>query len=131
MSYRNDVTERRLVVILTFVYTPVANLDEALAFYRDTLGLKEAWREGESTVSFELPGTDVQLMIDQADASARPGPIFIIDSVEEFYGSRRDELRFRSEPEGIPGGSIVSLEDPAGNRIYVMDQALERVGAEA
>ena len=110
---------------LTFVYAPVPNLKEVLPFYRDTLGLKEAWREGDGTVSFELPGTNVQLMIDQAEDGAQPGPIFIVESVEELFATRAEELRFRSEPQRIPGGFLVSLEDPAGNWIYVMDESLE------
>jgi hypothetical protein len=44
---------------LTFIYQSVKGLPAALAFYRDELGLDEAWREGESTVAFELPGSPV------------------------------------------------------------------------
>jgi hypothetical protein len=33
-------------------------------FYRDELGLDEAWREGDGTVAFELPGSSVRLMLD-------------------------------------------------------------------
>jgi catechol 2,3-dioxygenase-like lactoylglutathione lyase family enzyme len=41
---------------LTFFYLPVADLKEALALYRDTLGWQEAWREGDTTTSLRLPG---------------------------------------------------------------------------
>jgi hypothetical protein len=39
-----------------------------LALYRDELGWEEAWREGDTTVSLKLPGTDVQLMLDRTQA---------------------------------------------------------------
>lgn len=42
---------------LTFMYQSVDDLPAALAFYRDALGFQEAWREGDSTVAFELPGS--------------------------------------------------------------------------
>ena len=59
---------------LEFLYMPTRDLGAALALYRDGLGWQEAWREGESTVSLALPGTDVQLMLDVAGPDDRaPG----------------------------------------------------------
>jgi catechol 2,3-dioxygenase-like lactoylglutathione lyase family enzyme len=33
----------------------VADVKQALGFYRDTLGWEEAWREGETTTSLGMP----------------------------------------------------------------------------
>jgi hypothetical protein len=106
---------------LEFVYTPVAKIDEALALYRDGLGLTEAWREGENTVALDLPDSDVKLMLDVADASARPGPLFVVHSVAGF----RDEHPSLSYTESleIPGGWLTSFSDPWSNVVYVMDQS--------
>jgi catechol 2,3-dioxygenase-like lactoylglutathione lyase family enzyme len=49
---------------LSYFYVSVPELQPALAFYRDELGLDEAWREGDGTVAFELPGSSVRLMLD-------------------------------------------------------------------
>jgi hypothetical protein len=116
---------------LQFLYTPVKDLNAALALYRDALGWDEAWREGESTVSLKLPGTGVQLMLDKAESIEGLGPIFLVESVERFHAERPGELRTREEPQEIPGGFIVTYEDTSGNPIYVMDQALESSGVEA
>jgi predicted enzyme related to lactoylglutathione lyase len=115
---------------LTFIYLPVADLKEALKLYRDTLGWEEAWREGETTTSLRLPGSEVQLMLDQEDGSGTygPGPIFEVDSVKEFHARHRGELRFRFEPTEIPGGWWSAFEDPSGNLIYVLDQSTAGAG---
>src|SRR3712207_1956572 len=108
---------------LEFLFVPTRDLGAALALYRDGLGLQEAWREGESTVSLALPGTDVQLMLVADDPAAAPGPIFVVDSVHDFHGGRPAGLRARGEPEAIPGGYLATYEDPSGNTVYVMDQS--------
>jgi hypothetical protein len=108
---------------LEFLYMPTRDLGAALALYRDGLGWQEAWREGESTVSLALPGTEVQLMLDVAGPDAAVGPMFVVDSVHEFHTGRPSELRIKTEPEGIPGGFMATFEDQSGNTIYVMDQS--------
>jgi catechol 2,3-dioxygenase-like lactoylglutathione lyase family enzyme len=108
---------------LTFFYLPVADLKEALALYRDTLGWQEAWREGDTTTSLRLPGTEIELMVDADDGSMTPGPVFEVDSVQEFFARHRGELRFRFEPKEIPGGFWSAFEDPSGNLTYVLDQS--------
>jgi catechol 2,3-dioxygenase-like lactoylglutathione lyase family enzyme len=116
---------------LEFLYTPVTDLTAALALYRDTLGWQEAWREGESTVSLKLPGTEVQMMLNEAESTEGMGPMFVVESVERFHADRPSGLGTREEPEQIPGGFMVTYEDAAGHPIYVMDQVLESNGAEA
>jgi catechol 2,3-dioxygenase-like lactoylglutathione lyase family enzyme len=110
---------------LEFLYMPVTDLNAALALYRDSLGWEEAWREGDSTVSLKLPDSEVQLMLDSTDPSAASGPIFVVESVEKFHAGRPGALTTRAEPQEIPGGFMVTYEDPSGNTIYVLDQVLE------
>ena len=107
---------------LEFVYLPVARLDEALALYRDELGLSEAWREGETTVGLDLPDSDVKLMLDVDDSNARPGPMFVVASVAAFR-SDHPSLGYNGEASEIPGGWMTSFSDPWGNAVYVMDQS--------
>jgi len=107
---------------LEFLCVPTRDLSAALALYRDGLGWQEAWREGETTVSLTLPGTEVQLMLDATDPDAAFGPIFVVDSVHDFHTGRPSELRTTVEPAAIPGGFMATYEDPSGNTIYVLDQ---------
>jgi predicted enzyme related to lactoylglutathione lyase len=113
---------------LEFWYAPTSDLSAALTLYRDQLGWNEAWREGDTTVSLQLPDTNVQLMLDKVDgagSAARPGPFFVVDSVAEFSAGRPEGLRACGDIEEIPGGFMATFEDPSGNLIYVMDQSTE------
>ena len=106
-----------------FWYAPVADLSAALALYRDQLGWEEAWREGDDTVSLQLPGTEVQLLLDAAETTLAAGPIFVVDSVRDFQAGHGGSLRWRFPPFEIPGGLLGGFEDDSGNVLYVMDQA--------
>ena len=75
---------------LTFLYQPVKDLKESVAFYRDTLGFDESWREGESTAAFKLPGSEVELMLDvPPDTGPRwgAGGFYAVDSVDSSVAS--------------------------------------------
>ncbi|PSL03254.1 extradiol dioxygenase family protein [Haloactinopolyspora alba] len=112
---------------LAFFYQSVQDLPAALAFYRDDLGLDEAWREGESTVAFELPGSSVQLMVDQRpsdDERWESGAVFEVDDVEAFVKERHG-FRWLGETLEIPGGRLAAFADPSGNVIQVLDQSAE------
>lgn len=112
---------------LEFLYTPTRDLQAALALYRDELGWEEVWREGESTVSLKLPGTDVQLMLDAAepDDGSAFGPIFVLDDARRFFAERPAALGAATEPDEIPGGFMATFKDPSGNTLYVMDQSTD------
>ena len=109
---------------LTFLYQPVDDLEAAVAFYRDTLGLDESWREGKTTAAFKLPGTEVELMLDVPDAGdgeRRAGGFFGVDDVDRFFAEHA-----RVTPVGevidVPGGRAASFLDPAGNLLRIFDQ---------
>lgn len=107
---------------LSLIYMPVKDLAAALALYRDTLGFEEAWREGDLTAGLTLPGTEVELMLDQdSPEDDKPGPFFQVDDVDAFYAARKDELAFVAPPTSIPPGRYVAFDDPSGNRIHVLD----------
>jgi catechol 2,3-dioxygenase-like lactoylglutathione lyase family enzyme len=108
------------VMKLTFVYAPVSDLPAALAYYRDTLGLDESWREGDHTVAFALPDTDVQIMVSVDTDPA--GPMYIVDDAAAWVAAH-PELTPLSDVSEIPDGAVVRYADPAGNAFYVFDQA--------
>lgn len=109
---------------LVFHYLPVKDIKAALALYRDTLGFEESWREGDNTCGLRLPGTDVQLMIDQdTPPDDKPGPFFEVDSVDAFYAANVEKLSFNGAPKDIPPGRYVSFDDPSGNRVHLLDMS--------
>jgi catechol 2,3-dioxygenase-like lactoylglutathione lyase family enzyme len=103
----------------SFIILPVHNLKSTLTFYRDQLGLLEAWREGEDTVAFHLPNTDILLLL-EAGSSLTAGPGFIIASVDEFYNAHQGEFNFLSAPVDIRPGRLVIAKDPAGNTLQFL-----------
>lgn len=104
---------------LTFVYAPVPDLAAAITHYRDTLGLDESWREGDHTVAFQLPDSDVEIMVSVDDAPA--GPMYVVDDLAAFAAAHPD-LPVAIQPTEIPDGHLAGFTDPAGNLMYVLDQ---------
>ena len=110
---------------LEFLFAPTADLQGSLALYRDTFGCQEMWREGDRTVTLSLPGTDVQLMLDANDPRAPFGPLFVVESVQQFHDQRPDALQVIEAPAEIPGGFLATYVDAGGVTIYVMDQSTD------
>jgi catechol 2,3-dioxygenase-like lactoylglutathione lyase family enzyme len=116
---------------LTFLYQPVADLEAAVSFYRDELGLDESWREGKTTAAFRLPGTEVELMLDVPPDNGpewKAGGFFAVDSVDGFVAEHPD-IDWVGEVIDVPGGRSAAFRDPAGNTLHLLDQsAPEPVG---
>lgn len=111
------------VMQLTFMYQTVTDLPAALAFYRDELGLIEAWREGETTVAFELPGSPVQLMVEvpQDDHPRWKSGMFCqVPDVKAFV-QEHPGIRWVGDTFEIPDGRAATFTDPAGNTVHIFD----------
>ncbi len=104
---------------LTFLHAPVPDLESALPFYRDTLRLDEAWREGTETVAYQLPDGKAQIMVSVSTDPA--GPMYLVDSVDGFLAGHAG-LEVFMPPRPIPDGVVAGFHDPAGNVLYVFDQ---------
>jgi catechol 2,3-dioxygenase-like lactoylglutathione lyase family enzyme len=110
---------------LTFLYQPVKDINAAVAFYRDVLGFDEAWREGDGTVAFKLPGSDVEVMLDVPTSDgpqSQAGGFYIVDSVDKFV-AEHPTIDYVGEVLDVPGGRAVTFLDPAGNAVHLADQA--------
>jgi len=111
---------------LVFLFHPVKDLKESLAFYRDQLGFEEAWREGDHTVAFNLPNSDIRLMIEDDEQDLPAGGIFLVDSVDDFFKNNKDHLHFLKEPVDIPPGRYAIYEDNSGNLLRILDFSKEK-----
>jgi predicted enzyme related to lactoylglutathione lyase len=103
-----------------FIYVPTDDLAGTARFYAEQLGLEEAWREGDDTIAFALPDSDLQIMV--SSAPGNHGPMYQVPSAAEWIREHPD-LEVVVPLEEIPGGAVVGFEDPAGNAFYVLDQA--------
>jgi catechol 2,3-dioxygenase-like lactoylglutathione lyase family enzyme len=106
-------------VKLTFIYQPIEDLGEAVAFYRDQLGFDEAWREADDTVAFWLPDRSAQIMLTTENGQA--GPMYLVDDLDGWRGAHPDVLTAVEKSE-IPGGSVAGFAAPGGHTFYVFDQ---------
>lgn len=111
---------------LVFMDYPVKDLKESLAFYRDILGFEEAWREGDHTVALKMPGSEVQLMIENDELGLTPGAVFLVDSVDQYYEDNKDTLKFLKEPVDIPPGRYAIFQDISGNLLRILDFSKEK-----
>lgn len=108
---------------LAFFYVPVQDIKRVEVFYREKVGLAESWREGATTVAFKLPGTELDLVLDQVeDESLSAGPVLQVNSVADWYQSQLGRLDFTAPPSEVPGGSWVIARDASGSVVYFADQ---------
>jgi catechol 2,3-dioxygenase-like lactoylglutathione lyase family enzyme len=110
---------------LTFLYQPVTDLKESVAFYRDKLGLDESWREGETTVAFKLPGSEVELMLDTPPGTGPEwgaGGMYAVENVEAFM-AEHPNLKWVGEVIEMPGGKGATFLDPSGSCVHLFDQS--------
>jgi catechol 2,3-dioxygenase-like lactoylglutathione lyase family enzyme len=96
---------------LTFQFQPVTDLAAAATFYRE-LGWEEAWREGETTIAFQMPGVETQLMLDNdAGWSTTAGPMYLVDDLLAWLEAH-PELPVAIETSEIPGGRVAGIGAP-------------------
>ena len=107
---------------LTFIYAPVRELAPTVAFYRDTLGWEEAWREGDDTVAFRVPGSEVQVMVSVENGTGGAGAMYRVPDLEAFLAEQPD-LTVVSPLADIPGGHVAGVDDGSGNPVYFFDFA--------
>lgn len=104
---------------VTNVYYVVPDMDAALAFYRDTLGLTVKFQDGDKWTQFDVGGTQVAL------ATPAPGQVdpgrnaTVVLQVDDLAATRADLTA-----QGIALSDVISMgshgsfftcRDPAGN----------------
>ena len=105
---------------LTYAIKHVADMDRAVAYYRDKLGLELKF---QSPFWTEFATGDTALALHPADADSPAGSVelgFAVDDLGEFY-ARRDELgiHFTREPTELHGVHIARIRDADGAEISV------------
>jgi len=98
---------------------PVADLDAALAFYRDRLGHKLIWRD-DSAAGLRLPDSDAELVLHTDDRLMEtdlwvPSVPAAISRFVEAGG------KVIAGPFEIRIGLCAVIEDPWQNRLVILD----------
>jgi predicted enzyme related to lactoylglutathione lyase len=100
------------------VMVPVPDLVAAVAYYERVFGLTVNWRD-DTSVGTRLPESDVEVVLNIAGIS---GVHYLVDDVLTAVGQATDDgCRLVLEPFDVVIGKCAQVEDPFGNRVYLLD----------
>ncbi len=104
---------------VTNVYYVVPDMNAALAFYRDTLGLAIKFQDGDKWTQFDVGGTQVALATPapgQVDPGQNATVVLQVDDLTATRAQLAAQDIAVSEIIGMGGhGSFFTCRDPAGN----------------
>jgi catechol 2,3-dioxygenase-like lactoylglutathione lyase family enzyme len=112
---------------LDHVYYWVADMDRAVDFYQDTLGLELIRRNGESWASFGVPGGTLALhgavegRMPPVGGAAVVFDVADLDAAKDTLGARG--VAFDHEGEVAGYARFASFRDPDGNTLQLIEYA--------
>jgi lactoylglutathione lyase len=106
----------------------VADLDAAIAFYRDRLGHRVLWRSGEA-VGFALPDTDAELVVHLHIGPETDVVVEDVDRAFALFLSAGGEVV--EPPFDIAIGRCARARDPFGNLLVILDNSKGRLATDA
>ena len=106
------------------------DLDRAIGFYRDTLGLKFLFRAPPALAFFDCDGIRLLLDVPEDKEFAHPGSIlyFTVDDIDQMHGSLTGRgVAFRTPPHLIaklPDREVwmAFFDDTEGNTLALMSE---------
>jgi lactoylglutathione lyase len=106
----------------------VADLDAAIAFYRDRLGHRVLWRSGEA-VGFALSDTDAELVVHLHIGPETDVVVEDVDRALALFLSAGGEAV--EPPFDIAIGRCARVRDPFGNLLVILDNSKGRLATDA
>lgn len=111
------------------VTIPVSNMDRAVRFYTEVLGLKLAYRFGDHWASVQVGNTltiGLHPGPEQAGGGVRPGVMSIglelAGSIEEAMGKLEAKgVKFAGLSNEGKAGKFAAFTDPDGNQLYLAE----------
>lgn len=103
------------------------DMDSAVSFYRDVLGLELRMRAGEDWTEFDVAGVTVALH-GTREGHSPPGAgatvVFEVDDLDASVRALRSKgVAFEGDIREIPGtGRFASFRDPDGNLLQIFER---------
>ncbi|MGZ4104827.1 MAG: VOC family protein [Actinomycetota bacterium] len=101
------------------------DMDEAVGFYRDVLGLDLRARYGEDWTEFAIDGSTIAIHGSRGTAPPNEGAtvVFEVDDLDATMRALTVRgVMFEGEVTEVPdAGRFVSLRDPAGNLVQLYE----------
>jgi catechol 2,3-dioxygenase-like lactoylglutathione lyase family enzyme len=109
----------------------VPQLESAVRYYRDVLGLKVV-RQDAKVASLRLADGDTELVLHADPDLPAEATYYLVDDVRDLY-KRRDALRlkFQGAPTPVSRGYRAAVRDPFGNVLLLLDRSTGAAGAGA
>lgn len=107
---------------LGFMLYPVSDLDTAVQRWHQW-DLQVLWWPDDETVILGQPGERLaQVMLENQSTEHRlgPGPVFIVDAVDNFR-AEQSGLDWLLEPCDVPAGRYAAYAEPSGAAIRILD----------
>src|SRR3954471_3209825 len=105
----------------------VPQLDGAVRYYRDVLGLPLARKSG-NVASFHLAAThETELVLHTDPDLPAEATYFLVDDVRELYRRRNElKLKFTGPPQPVSRGFRATVKDPFDNVLLLLDRTAEQ-----
>lgn len=101
----------------------VASLEAAVAYYRDTLGMK-LLRHEKRAAAFALG--EAELILHDSPDLPTQAVYFRVGDVKKIHGDREKlKLRFAGPPATVTRGHSATVKDPFGNVLLLLDRTKE------
>jgi predicted enzyme related to lactoylglutathione lyase len=102
------------------VWLPVDDMDKAVAFYRDSLGLEVVEHDGDWS---EVTAGDQRIGLNSNESPSGDGGAVIAFGVDDLDSTveklKGDGVEFADQVSEHPWGKIVPFKDPAGNDLQL------------
>ena len=110
----------------------VPQLESAVTYYRDVLGLKPSAKKSSTVASFKLDEQGTELVLHADPDLPAEATYFLVDDVRALYERRAElQLKFAAAPAPVSRGFRATVKDPFGNVLLLLDRSAERAGAQA
>ena len=110
-----------MVAGISVVWLPVTDVDRAVAFYRDRLGLEQVRREDDWA---QLDANGLHIGLNATENPSGDGGAVIAFQAEDELASavqklRNDGVEITGEISEHPWGRVATLKDPDGNDLQL------------
>ena len=104
----------------------VEQLESAVAYYRDVLGLR-LLRHEKQVASFKMADGETELVLHCDPDQPFEEIYYLVDDVRAMYQRRVElKLRFVGAPQAVARGYKAAVRDPFGNVLLLLDRTTEQ-----
>jgi glyoxylase I family protein len=105
------------------VFYQVCNMERALGFYRDVLGLDLVRREGNDWAEFDAGAINLALSGELAVAPQKGGATVVLrtDRLDEVSAALREAGAVVGTVEDLGGARMLDIYDPDGNQLVLLE----------